>query len=79
MSPGTTSTNHLSELIGPLGLLSVDERKAERLAGMLGPHFDLITRRELRCGMLLERHAAGTLVTMGLTLAVTVSQLRPRP
>jgi 23S rRNA (guanine745-N1)-methyltransferase len=29
----TPGPDHLRELIGPLGLLSVDERKAERLAG----------------------------------------------
>jgi 23S rRNA (guanine745-N1)-methyltransferase len=98
----TPGPDHLSELIGPLGLLSVDERKAERLAGTLGPHFDLITGRELRRRMELDRRAAGTLAAMGpsawhaepdsladllaqlpdpveVTLALTVSQLRPRP
>jgi 23S rRNA (guanine745-N1)-methyltransferase len=98
----TPGPEHLGELIGPLGLLSVDERKAERLAGTLGPYFDLITRRELRRPMELDRRAAGALAAMGpsawhaepdalagrlarlpdpveVTLAVAVSQLRPRP
>ncbi len=36
----TPAADHLAELIGPLGLLSVDERKPERLADKLGPYFE---------------------------------------
>ncbi len=32
----TPAADHLAELVGPLGLLSVDPAKAERLAGSLG-------------------------------------------
>ena len=98
----TPRPDHLSELIGPLGLLSVDERKHERLADKLGPHFDLVTKREIRREMALNHRAAGALAAMGpsawhaepdvtadliaslpdpvgVTLAMTVTELRPRP
>ena len=35
----TPDDDHLRELAGALGLLSVDERKQERLAEKLGPYF----------------------------------------
>src|SRR6202044_3128376 len=41
----TPSPGHLAELAGPLGLLSVDPRKDERLAGTLGPYFRLVGQR----------------------------------
>jgi 23S rRNA (guanine745-N1)-methyltransferase len=44
----TPAGDHLCELAGALGLLTVDERKDERLSGKLGPHFDLVTQREHR-------------------------------
>jgi 23S rRNA (guanine745-N1)-methyltransferase len=44
----TPDDDHLRELAGALGLLSVDERKQERLAEKLGPYFDLTSRREYR-------------------------------
>ncbi len=98
----TPGPDHLSELIGPLGLLSVDERKHERLADKLGPHFDLVSKREIRRGMVLNHRAAATLAAMGpsawhaepdemadliarlpdpvgVTMATTVTELRPRP
>jgi 23S rRNA (guanine745-N1)-methyltransferase len=61
----TPGPDHLSELIGPLGLLSVDERKDERLANKLGLHFDLVSKREIRRRMVLDRRAAGALAAMG--------------
>ena len=42
----TPDDDHLRELAGALGLLSVDERKQERLAEKLGPYFDLTSRRD---------------------------------
>jgi len=44
----TPDDDHLRELARALGLLAVDERKQERLAGTLGPYFDLTSQREYR-------------------------------
>jgi 23S rRNA (guanine745-N1)-methyltransferase len=44
----TPDDDHLRELARALGLLAVDERKQERLAGKLGPYFDLTSQREYR-------------------------------
>ncbi len=97
----TPAAGHLAELIGPLGLLSVDERKQERLAGKLGPYFDLVGEQEHGGELSLDHTAVGALVAMGpsarhaepevmaariaglaepvaVTLAVTLSVLRPR-
>ena len=43
--------DHLRELAGALGLLAVDARKQERLAGKLGPYFDLTSQREYRAAL----------------------------
>ena len=49
----TPTRDHLAELVGPLELLAVDRRKPERLAGKLGPYFELAGRastpRRSRC------------------------------
>jgi 23S rRNA (guanine745-N1)-methyltransferase len=47
----TPQDDHLRELAGALGLLSVDERKQERLAEKLGPYFDLTGQREYRAAL----------------------------
>ncbi len=44
----TPAQDHLHELAGTLGLLTVDERKDERLRGKLGPYFGLVARCEHR-------------------------------
>lgn len=44
----TPDDDHLRELARALGLLAVDGRKQERLAGTLGPYFDLTSQREYR-------------------------------
>jgi 23S rRNA (guanine745-N1)-methyltransferase len=44
----TPDDDHLRELARALGLLDVDERKQERLAGKLGPYFDLTSQHEYR-------------------------------
>ncbi|MGI9007938.1 MAG: putative RNA methyltransferase [Streptosporangiaceae bacterium] len=98
----TPRPEHLAELIGPLGLLRVDDRKAERLAGTLGPYFEVTGEHEVRAPMALDHRSAAALAAMGpsawhtvaaetrarisglpdpvlVTLAVTVSVLRPRP
>lgn len=62
---GTPAADHLTELIGPLGLLTVDETKQTRLAGQLGPYFDLDTATEYRTELHLDHPAIGALVAMG--------------
>jgi 23S rRNA (guanine745-N1)-methyltransferase len=61
----TPLPDHLSELATPLGLLTVDRRKDERLAATLGPHFELAARREHRLRLRLGHDAVGALAAMG--------------
>src|SRR6266571_8501731 len=61
----TPQRDHLGELVGPLGLLTVDRRKEERLAGKLGPYFELSWRHEHRVTLSLSHQAAGELAAMG--------------
>jgi 23S rRNA (guanine745-N1)-methyltransferase len=61
----TPMNDHLAELVGPLGLLTVDQRKPERLAATLTPHFELATRREHRAVLPLDRKAVAALAAMG--------------
>jgi 23S rRNA (guanine745-N1)-methyltransferase len=61
----TPTTRHLFELVGPLGLLSVPEDKADRLDTQLGSLFELVERRTLEHAMFLNREEAAQLVRMG--------------
>jgi 23S rRNA (guanine745-N1)-methyltransferase len=61
----TPTTRHLYELVGPLGLLSVPEDKADRLDAQLGSLFQLDERRRLEYAMFLNREEAAQLVRMG--------------
>ncbi|GHF24746.1 ubiquinone biosynthesis protein [Streptomyces mashuensis] len=61
----TPRTDHLAELVGPLGLMRVDERKEERLAGQLAPHFAVTASERLTTAMVLDHEALGLLVGMG--------------
>jgi 23S rRNA (guanine745-N1)-methyltransferase len=61
----TPMPDHLGELVGPLGLLTVDQRKPERLAATLSPHFELVGRREHRAMLSLGRDEASALAAMG--------------
>jgi 23S rRNA (guanine745-N1)-methyltransferase len=61
----TPMNDHLAELVGPLGLLIVDQRKPERLAATLSPHFELAARREHRGVLPLDRKAVAALAAMG--------------
>jgi 23S rRNA (guanine745-N1)-methyltransferase len=61
----TPAADHLGELIGPLGLLTVGQQKEERLAGKLSPHFEIAGRREHRVMMSLDHQAIGAAVSMG--------------
>jgi 23S rRNA (guanine745-N1)-methyltransferase len=62
---GTPTQDHLSELIGPLGLLSVDTRKQARLAGKLSPHFEPTSTVDHRATACLPHPAVTALATMG--------------
>ena len=79
----TPQQDHLRELVGPLGLVTVDDRKEARLAGKLGPYFELAATRDYRAALTLDHRAARDLVAMGPTswhadpedLAVAISHL----
>jgi 23S rRNA (guanine745-N1)-methyltransferase len=57
--------DHLAELVGPLGLLRVDERKAERVAAQLEPAFAPISETAVRAPLALGAADVGALVAMG--------------
>jgi 23S rRNA (guanine745-N1)-methyltransferase len=61
----TPTTRHLYELVGPLGLLSVPDDKADRLDEQLGSEFRLDERRTIEQSMFLARDEAAQLVRMG--------------
>ncbi len=59
------AADHLAELVEPLGLLTVDPRKAERLAAKFGPYFELSFTREYRASVGLDRRALVAVAAMG--------------
>ena len=61
----TPAADHLAELVGPLGLLRVDPRKAERTAATLEPSLRLIASTCHRQTLALGRPAVEVLVGMG--------------
>jgi 23S rRNA (guanine745-N1)-methyltransferase len=61
----TPEPAHLAELVGPLGLLTVDPDKEGRLAAALGPHFTLAERTVHARRLVLTRDQARALVAMG--------------
>ena len=61
----TPAPDHVGELIGPLGLLSVDRRKAKRLEAKLGRYFDPADEQDFRAQVLLDHAAIGALIAMG--------------
>jgi 23S rRNA (guanine745-N1)-methyltransferase len=61
----TPNPGHLAELAGPLGLLSVDPRKEERLAGTLGPYFTLAGQRPHEAVLQLDHAGVAAVVGMG--------------
>jgi 23S rRNA (guanine745-N1)-methyltransferase len=61
----TPTKRHLAEMVATLGLLSVDERKPERLAGQLEPHLSPAGRAEHEWRIALDRSAMSDLVAMG--------------
>lgn len=61
----TPADHHLRELVGPLGLLTVDERKADRLARTLEDRFEAAGRWPLEVRLRLSRAEVAALVGMG--------------
>jgi 23S rRNA (guanine745-N1)-methyltransferase len=61
----TPAADHLTELVGPLGLLRVDPDKAARLAASLEPHLEPVASTQYRERLRLDRSAVATLVGMG--------------
>ena len=61
----TPTTRHLAELVGPLGLLSVPDDKADRLDEQLASHFELAGRRAIEHSMFLAHDEMSQLVRMG--------------
>jgi 23S rRNA (guanine745-N1)-methyltransferase len=61
----TPAADHLTELVGPLGLLTVDPAKADRLAASLGPHLRPEATVAHREQLALDHAAVRTLVGMG--------------
>ena len=61
----TPAADHLAELVGPLGLLSVDPAKADRLTTALGPHLRPVGTAAHRERLDLDHAAVRTLVGMG--------------
>lgn len=62
ISPGP---DHLSGLVGPLSLLSVDEHKAQRLERSFGEHFDLASLATVNTQVALSREQCRDAVLMG--------------
>jgi 23S rRNA (guanine745-N1)-methyltransferase len=61
----TPAADHLAELVGPLGLLRVDPRKAERTATTLEPFLRLTRATSHRQTLALDHAAVEVLVGMG--------------
>jgi 23S rRNA (guanine745-N1)-methyltransferase len=61
----TPAAHHLAELVGPLELLTVDPRKAERVADTLGERFTPSGSRSLEISMRLAHKEIAALVAMG--------------
>jgi 23S rRNA (guanine745-N1)-methyltransferase len=61
----TPAADHLAELVAPLGLLTVDPAKADRLAATLGPHLHPVATSAHRRELALDHAAVRTLVGMG--------------
>jgi 23S rRNA (guanine745-N1)-methyltransferase len=61
----TPEPGHLGELIGPLGLLTVDRHKDERVAGQLGGYFAVTARQSHVRPLRLSHREVAALVAMG--------------
>jgi 23S rRNA (guanine745-N1)-methyltransferase len=61
----TPNHDHFSELIAPLELLAVDQRKEERLTKQLSPYFDLVERHDHHATLSLGHADAAAAAAMG--------------
>jgi 23S rRNA (guanine745-N1)-methyltransferase len=61
----TPEADHLAELVGALGLITVDPAKEDRLAASLDAHFALARRQHLRATLRLDRAGVAAVVGMG--------------
>jgi 23S rRNA (guanine745-N1)-methyltransferase len=61
----TPAPDHLRELVGALGLLTVDPRKQERLEEALGSGFTRVAREPLAFPLALARSASAAAAAMG--------------
>lgn len=61
----TPTRDHLGELVQPLDLLTIDERKDERLAEKLASYFALVERWEHRSTLQLDHKDVAAVVAMG--------------
>jgi 23S rRNA (guanine745-N1)-methyltransferase len=61
----TPTERHLAELVGPLGLLSVERGKDERLDEQLGPWFELAGKRRVEAKITLSHLDSERVVAMG--------------
>nr|WP_218888983.1 methyltransferase domain-containing protein [Saccharopolyspora hordei] len=59
------NAGHLADLVSALGLLTVDERKQERLSEQLADHFDLVEQRSCEFRLELTEAEAEAVVAMG--------------
>jgi 23S rRNA (guanine745-N1)-methyltransferase len=72
----TPTPHHLMELVEPLGLVRVDERKPERLAAALG---DPVSEREVSARLRLSRDDVAALIGMGPSAHHVDAQQVARP
>lgn len=61
----TPTPRHLAELVGPLGLVQVDERKPDRLEATMGDHFTAVETAPVEYAMRLSRGDIADVVAMG--------------
>ncbi|MGH3276113.1 MAG: putative RNA methyltransferase [Streptosporangiaceae bacterium] len=80
----TPNPGHLAELARPLRLLSVDPRKEERLAGTLGPYFELVRYQSHEAQLWLDHQGIAAAAAMGpsawhVNAATVAGQIRDLP
>ncbi|AYF78603.1 methyltransferase domain-containing protein [Nocardia yunnanensis] len=61
----TPTSRHLGELVGPLGMVSVDAGKQERLGDALGERFEVVGREAVEYVMRLSHDDVANVVGMG--------------
>lgn len=74
----TPSPRHLGELVEPLGMVTVDARKHERLREQLDPHLSAGDRTTVEFVLTLDRDAVMDLVAMGPTAWHTTASVTAR-